>query len=299
MVVEGYFNESIGHETDLIEGAEITNVQVAIFSSQRQRQFIVCYRGSMAQHAKPVKNKPVQDSSCVNSSFGDAYYESNLEDRVLTILNRLMGDNPFFDVIYTGHSFGGCLSQIGAVRCAKKYPMMTISCHVFGVPKVGSNRFKERAHSLPNLKIIRVEYGVDNCIELPHGSSWHHIGHAIVITPTASSRNKRRSASSKEGNNRSPLFSPAKENRPPNASPQTVALAYKFGKNVVVHPTYPMTRMRNVIETRPKKTQGKSDHEMRSYLNAIEHCTHFPTQFCGDDGRGILIGDSKEPRMVV
>ncbi len=57
LIVEGYFNETIGSESDLIEGAESTSVQVTVFSSQRQRQFIICYRGSMTQHTKPVRSK--------------------------------------------------------------------------------------------------------------------------------------------------------------------------------------------------------------------------------------------------
>ncbi len=57
IVVEAYFTETIGYDTELIEGKEATSVQVAIFSSYRQRQFIVCFRGSMMQHAKPIKFK--------------------------------------------------------------------------------------------------------------------------------------------------------------------------------------------------------------------------------------------------
>jgi hypothetical protein len=59
IVVEGYFTETIGHDIDSLEGAEATGVQVAILSSDRQREFIVCFRGSMAQHAKPIKSKGV------------------------------------------------------------------------------------------------------------------------------------------------------------------------------------------------------------------------------------------------
>lgn len=57
IVVEGYFTETIGYDAELIEGKEASSVQVAIFSSYRQRQFIVCFRGSMVQHAKPIKFK--------------------------------------------------------------------------------------------------------------------------------------------------------------------------------------------------------------------------------------------------
>jgi len=59
IVVEDYFTETIiGNEGDVHKNdVEINNIQVAIFSSQRQRQFIVCYKGSMGQQTKPVKSK--------------------------------------------------------------------------------------------------------------------------------------------------------------------------------------------------------------------------------------------------
>lgn len=62
MIVEGYFTETIGYDGDLIDGCENTNVQVAVFSSQRQRDFIVCFRGSKRQYSKPIKNKGVTET---------------------------------------------------------------------------------------------------------------------------------------------------------------------------------------------------------------------------------------------
>lgn len=59
IIVEGYFAETIGSDTDMMEGSTHSNIQVAILGSQRQREFIVCFRGSMIQHSKPVKNKGV------------------------------------------------------------------------------------------------------------------------------------------------------------------------------------------------------------------------------------------------
>lgn len=57
IIVEDYFTETIGHEAGMPEDSETTGVQVVLFSSQRQRQIIVCFRGSMNQHEKPIKSK--------------------------------------------------------------------------------------------------------------------------------------------------------------------------------------------------------------------------------------------------
>lgn len=59
IVVEDYFNETIGEDSGHMTDAAVatSNVQVTIFSSQRQREFIVCFRVSMLQHAKPFQKK--------------------------------------------------------------------------------------------------------------------------------------------------------------------------------------------------------------------------------------------------
>mmetsp|Transcript_21686 Transcript_21686/g.25045 ORF Transcript_21686/g.25045 Transcript_21686/m.25045 type:complete len:618 (+) Transcript_21686:390-2243(+) len=274
MVVEGYFTETIGHDSELNDGAEISSVQVGIFSSQRQRQFIVCYRGSMLQHAKPLKSKGITkaDSSGIISCFSETYFEANLESRVFKQLHSLMSENPFCDVLFTGHSYGGCLAQIAAVRCAEKYPMMTISCHLFGCPKIGEISFRERSHSLPNLRLVRLENNLDPYVALPHGN-WSHIGHTIVIQ------------NSKENN------APFRKSTALKMEPPVVAQAFKFGKKGV--------QQGNAL--RLKKSQVKSDHSMRNYVHAIEKFTHNGCQwvekFAGE-GDGILAADN-EQRLVV
>ena len=174
-----------------------------------------------------------------------------------------MSENPFCDICFCGHSFGGSLATIAAVHCAAKYPMMTISCQTFGCPKIGLQKFKERAHSLPNLRIFRVENGSDACISLPNGPSWQHVGHTIVFA-----KNKKPSSTQKE-----PIF----------------VQIFKFGK-------------KGTFSIKVKKANIKQDHEMCSYLDVIESFTHLGCQwvnkFAGEDGDGILATDNEE-RLVV
>ena len=59
IVVENYFNETIGEDSELLETSS-SSVQATILSSQRQREFIVCFRGSMQQHTKPIQSKSTQ-----------------------------------------------------------------------------------------------------------------------------------------------------------------------------------------------------------------------------------------------
>lgn len=70
--VEGYFTETLGEEDEGLSipalehgertifpedyGEKSSAVTVAIFSSQKHRQFLVCYKGTAEQQAKPVKS---------------------------------------------------------------------------------------------------------------------------------------------------------------------------------------------------------------------------------------------------
>jgi len=70
--VEGYFTETLGEEDEGLSipalehgertifpedyGEKNSAVTVAVFSSQQHRQFIVCYKGTAEQQAKPVKS---------------------------------------------------------------------------------------------------------------------------------------------------------------------------------------------------------------------------------------------------
>jgi len=285
LIVEGYFNETIGSDNDLIEDIESTSVQVTVFSSQRQRQFIVCYCGTIGQHAKPSRSKATckVDACGVNESFGSSYL-LEMEEKVFQLVDKLISENPFCDVVFTGHSFGGGLALIGALRCAEKNQDMTVSCHVFGVPKVGQSDFRQRAHSMPNLRMIRVEHASDIYVDFPLGQTWEHVGHTITINY---STNKKRTSINPFGNE--------------GETVTATACAYKFGKRDQ-NTTAPAKHRRTPMDPRTKKMQGKLDHEMRNYLHALEHFTHMGSQwvrsFANELGNGIVTAEN-EVRLVV
>lgn len=60
ILVEGYFTETIGPDDFVEESNHTSCIQASVFSSQRQRQFVVCFRGSRLQHAQPVKKRETQ-----------------------------------------------------------------------------------------------------------------------------------------------------------------------------------------------------------------------------------------------
>jgi len=171
LVVKGHFCASPAHEATLSENEAL---QVTIFCSQKHRQFIVCYQGSISKQIKPLaKGSPLKRSSSssrppkaskesilhpnqpvsVHPKFRRAYFANDIETNVFRLLKDQLSFSPFFDVVMTGHSFGGALATLGATRYASLFPMITVSCHAFGAPKVGGITFRHLSNSLPNLKV--------------------------------------------------------------------------------------------------------------------------------------------------
>jgi len=130
----------------------------------------------------------------INETVSKAYTNSNLEESIFTLLNRLIGFKPFNDVTVIGHSFGGTLATIAASKYASQKQASRIRCHVFGSPQIGGFDFRNEVHSLPNLSMIRVERSTDPFVSVPVSESvpigsgkpmeWTHVGHCLKINPT-------------------------------------------------------------------------------------------------------------------
>jgi len=272
LIVEGYFHEHHKEHGD---------IEVAIFSTQKKRQFIVCYRGSKGRQIKPVSSKgrnlkqgdisegishlsADEQSVLVAKNFCDVYFFQNIEAKIFLLLEHMSTAHPFCDVCFTGYSFGSALATIASVRYAGLYPMMTVLNHGFGAPRVGNRGFKYLSHSLPNLKIVRVEHGADPFVHMPEASNaWSHVGHTVTIGS--------------------------------DSSPDEVR-AYRFDKR------RPGLNLSRTFSFTLKSKRALRDHEIRSYVHAIERFTHtglsWITCFVGEEGKGVN-GDDNEARWVV
>jgi len=300
IIVEGTFCGSGNNTSDL--GLEVT-----VFSSHRHRQYVVCYRGVPALQKKPFSLKPDTQKKIesklfhsdypevfVNQTFRDSYFTGNLEDKVFALLNELSEKDPFCDVVMCGHSFGGALSCLGSVRYATLYPSTTVSCHAFGSPRVGGTSFRLLANSVPNLKIMRIEYGFDPYTNAPIESisskAWTHAGHSIVISEDT------------------PLSPPAQEvstiNSPaatvPNAPLAFKVHAYRFDNRRKLLKSQSWKGVNGLTSIKCKSM--KKDHELVSYLNALEFFALFEelwvSRYIGEQGEGIS-GLNNEERCVV
>ena len=193
--VEGFFREY--YSPDEV-GGNAQRIEACIFHSPLLRQMWVCYRGGTAAQSRPIgvaaaEEHPVpfhvkHPGATVQPTFRAAYLAGDLEEQVFGVLNRLAAMHPFSDVVMTGTSFGAAVATLGATRYATLCPQIRVSATVFGSPKVGGTEFADMVHSLPNLRIMRIELveaGRDVYACLPEGGRWRHAGHSIRIAPSA------------------------------------------------------------------------------------------------------------------
>lgn len=161
-------------------------VEAVIFEGQRN--FIVVIRGTTEQQSKPCQKKTTNRKAVrldaehehveVYQCFLDEYQK--IEKACFALLDKLTEENPFCDVVFTGHSFGGALSTLAAVRYSNARPMMRVKCYPMASPKLGFSEFRQMVNSSPNLRVMRLEYGQDAKCQLP-GPGGSHVGHTLVL----------------------------------------------------------------------------------------------------------------------
>mmetsp|Transcript_26087 Transcript_26087/g.54438 ORF Transcript_26087/g.54438 Transcript_26087/m.54438 type:complete len:761 (+) Transcript_26087:109-2391(+) len=190
IVVEGFFREYT--ESEEGDNSEGERMEAVILSSESLRQIIVCFRGSTANQAKPLGKSGYFGKEATSilheehpvpvlASFRTTYFGTPIERTVFALLANLGARKPFFDVAMTGHSYGAAMATIAALRYSLSNSQMRVSCHVFGSPRVGGEEWRQMVHSVSNLRVYRVENGVDPFVLLPAGNEWIHCGHAIQI----------------------------------------------------------------------------------------------------------------------
>jgi len=317
LVVEGFVTSGN------VDGAVDDRVEVAILRSESQRKIIAVWRGSTTSQEKSVHKKELKAVQTggtkglktlhpdhltpVLPSFRQAYFEDELETKVFDSLNRLTEEFPFFDLVCTGFSFGAALAAISASRYATSFPMMRVSCFAFGSPKIGGTEWKHHVHSLPNLKVIRLQNGADPWADCSSesSSSLTHVGHTItLLSPSSSSSSRSGSSSSAAGGDQRPFSLPASPRSRARKSVDSVvkvkALAYKFDKGS----NSQSSKSRAVFHfKRPGLKNEKRDHTIHAYVHSMKHFTHhgtpWVTEYVGEDVGNGVTGMEDEKRNVV
>lgn len=146
---------------------------------ERQRQFLCVFTGTTAeQQGKFPKPSELTEALGV-SVYGDRLEAvQGFEASLFGLLDKLTEENPFYDVVFGGHCYGGAMATLAAFRYARIHADLRIAALVTACPKVGGPNFRLAAHSLPNLKVMRVEYGSSRA------ANSLSVGHTIRIHPS-------------------------------------------------------------------------------------------------------------------
>eukprot|EP00536_Pseudo-nitzschia_multiseries_P011687 jgi/Psemu1/308429/fgenesh1_kg.411_\ len=139
------------------------------------------HRATAGQDSPETKTGNNDRNSCVvevYSGFKDSY--SRVEEECFRQLDKLVDENPFCDVTFSGYSYGAALATLAAYRYAIASPMVRVGCLTLASPKVGFSQFRQAVNNMPNLRVMRLELGRDaNCQGPTVGGS--HVGHTLVL----------------------------------------------------------------------------------------------------------------------
>jgi hypothetical protein len=288
IIVEGFFREYTIQEKD----KDSERIEAIILSSESLRQIIVCFRGSTMNQAKPlhtgirtslfekVGHCPLQESENqhvhVLDTFRSTYFGTPLEKTLFALLTNLEMRKPFFDVTITGHSFGAAMATIASYRLATSKPQMRVSSFVYGSPRVGGEEWRQAVHSVPNLRLYRVENGSDPFVQLPYGNEWSHCGHAIQISDLMNCNGK--------------LGVTIKARRFDSSSSSVSTTATN---SILGFAT-------SKVLGSASREAGKIDHEIQSYVEKLARTgSHWFTDFCELlDNKGVMNDTNDEMRFL-
>jgi len=167
-------------------------IETVVASSENLRQIVVCTNVVGDQWTKKLnaKDAPIallpdhEHPVRIHAAHHSAYFGAAFEEELFYQIEKAVASLPFFDVVFTGYGFGAAMATIAGSRYASRTPQLRVSCHVFGSPKVGDDSFRRFVHSLPNLRVFRVE-GQDAGASQPPGNLWLPVGHAVRMRAAA------------------------------------------------------------------------------------------------------------------
>lgn len=135
---------------------------------------------------------------------------------------------------------------------------------------MGGHEFRSLAHSLPNLKIVRMEYGSDPWCHVPDEMSWTHVGHSVTVSSKATASSPPSTATASASTDTDGVTS----------SKSKYIQAYRFdgshrGRNLAASGgtskriIYKIDKLKTAA-TATFSQDGKIDHDIQSYVAAVE-----------------------------
>eukprot|EP00985_Skeletonema_marinoi_P005435 scaffold2354_cov141-Skeletonema_marinoi.AAC.1 len=249
--------------------------------------------GSTAAQARPVKSNLFgrEASSVLDekqkvqilTSFQSAYFSTSLEKALSFLLANLATRKPFFDVVMTGHSFGGVMATIASLRYAMDNSQMRVLCHTFGCPRIGGEEWRQLVHSVPNLRLYRVEKAHDSFVTMPTGHEWVHCGHSIQFGDAAQGENVKFTAH---------RFDRSAPNVSLSHTLQKVATepvrVLKSVQSVAAEPGKVLRSVQSKVVNIPIQGSSNGKDAIQSYVDKLSSSgDNWVTEFSGMKGKGV------------
>eukprot|EP01116_Phalansterium_solitarium_P006287 TRINITY_DN18590_c0_g1_i1.p1 TRINITY_DN18590_c0_g1~~TRINITY_DN18590_c0_g1_i1.p1 ORF type:complete len:803 (+),score=209.86 TRINITY_DN18590_c0_g1_i1:81-2489(+) len=144
---------------------------------------------------------PSPEDSCARVHSG--FYQSflRLEHDIVDVVTKYVRQHPDPVQIYcTGHSLGGALAVLAALKLRCVLPGCKIVSNTFGAPRVGNHAFAQIYNRLVP-ESFRIVNNRDVVAGMPKGGEFKHAGRRIVITRsgrciTDASHNKAKTSAS-------------------------------------------------------------------------------------------------------
>jgi len=168
------------------------DTSVMVLTSSFYKCVFIVFRGSSgvknwlvtSSSSKVVfgsKGKPIFNTlERVHEVFNNAFFEDNLDERIETVVNYLLFENPEYAVIVTGHNFGAGLSILCGAYLSARNPNISIAVINFACPKIVGYTFQKRIDEDPNLWVWRFVFKDDSICYYPL-SSYFHVGYVIQL----------------------------------------------------------------------------------------------------------------------
>jgi len=269
---------------------------------QGQRNFTVVFRGTTEQQSKVLgsgKSKkravPLDDRACnrtveVYSGFLERY--SRIEEECFDLVDKLVENNPFCDVVFSGYSFGAAMATLAAFRYATARPTMRVGCLTLASPKVGFSHFQNVVNNSPNLKVMRLELGgqTETKCQGPTMGGWH-VGHTLVLNssgPSSSSGSPTGTSSSSTSSEKKPSVSVYKFETPKHKNGGFFKTANPGLKKYISILEDLATHQKNSHQTFVAADDKK---------NASSSSSSWPKDFANNAGKGVVVNNEK--RLVV
>lgn len=281
---------------------------------QGQRNFTVVFRGTTEQQSRVLgssksKKRAVSlddfkfgASPEVYGGFLETY--GKIESRCFKLVDKLVDENPFCDVTFSGYSFGAAMATLAAFRYATTRPMMRVGCLTLASPKVGFSHFRQVVHATPNLRVVRLELGnaAETKCQGPTVGGWH-VGHTLVLNGRGGSSNNNNGSPTSGGGGNSPTGASSSEKKHHHPS----VSVYKFetpkhknaGAAFFKNSNPGLKKYISILEdlATVQNQSSASAGSAKPSLAPSSKTPIWPKDFANNAGKGVVVNNEK--RLVV